>query len=68
MIMKNNRIADALPLDAAVSASSEIKPPSWEDLTEYAARAREWAKTHPVSCLATAFAAGVAIAWIIKRK
>src|SRR5262249_45275222 len=66
MIMSNNRIEDALP-DEPI-APSDIQPPSLSDLPDYAEIAREWVKNHPLPCLAAAFIAGVAIAWIVKRK
>jgi hypothetical protein len=38
------------------------------NLRQYAEIAKEWAVRNPVPCLAAAFVAGVALAWIIKRK
>jgi len=64
MIMNNNRIEDALPEEPV----APFRPPSLSDLPEYAALARDWAKNHPLPCLAAAFIAGVTIAWIVKRK
>ena len=39
-----------------------------ESAGEAAAGIRRWVVDHPASCLAAAFIAGVAVAWLIKRK
>ncbi len=63
MIM-NNRVEDLVsPEESTAEPLAERPPP--EDL---AVVLREWVENHPISCLAAAFVAGAALAWIIKRK
>jgi hypothetical protein len=68
MAVKNNRVREYQSPAPETSSSSDVKPPSAGELADLANRAKEWAGNHPLPCLATAFIAGVAIAWIIKRK
>jgi hypothetical protein len=68
MIKNNNRVEDFAPQHSEEESPSQSEPPSLGELAEYAALAREWAMKNPLPCMAAAFAAGAAIAWIIKRK
>ena len=68
MIMNNIGINDIIPPETAGKPQKKPPPPPETDLQQYVALAREWAKTHPVPCLAAAFLAGAVIAWIVKRK
>jgi len=67
MIM-NNRMEDFIPVREP--SDSRLREPDLlsGNLRQYAEIAKEWAVRNPVPCLAAAFVAGVALAWIIKRK
>jgi hypothetical protein len=65
-----NRIPQFEPRSASAVAdkSREAAAAISESASQAAETIRRWVADHPVSCLAAAFAAGVAIAWLIKRR
>jgi hypothetical protein len=67
MIM-NNRIDEFIPAEQSTPESPGERPLIPGEIGQYAALAKEWAIQNPLPCLAAAFVAGVALAWIIKRK
>jgi hypothetical protein len=67
MIM-NNRMDEYVPAEQSTPESSDEPPLIPPEIGQYAALARDWAIRNPLPCLAAAFVAGVALAWIIKRK
>ncbi len=68
MIMNNNRLEDFETPAPLAESPPETRHSSVPELAEYATLAKEWAQNNPVPCLAAAFVAGAAIAWIFKRK
>ena len=66
--MFHNRIEDLLPADDSESIRKFREPSSIKDLKEYASLVKQWALQRPVPCLVAAFALGVAVACLIKRK
>lgn len=55
---------ESSPVVKAEEAAAAI-----EEMAGEASRTiRRWAMDHPVSCLAAAFVAGAALAWLIKRR
>jgi hypothetical protein len=66
MIMKN-RLADDVPLGGKDSGSRGEEGMTDEAL-KYAAAVEKYIVDHPVPSLAAAFAAGVMVAWWIKRR
>jgi hypothetical protein len=67
MKMKN-RIAAYLPAPLRSQRASRGRDPQLPDAEELAQRAEAWVQEHPGAALAAAFAAGVVIAWWIKRR
>ena len=65
-----NRIEDFLPArdSPRVSEGSEPARTDAGNFEKLAALPGQWIERHPAACLAAAFALGVAVAWIIKRK
>ena len=66
--MKNRLEEFSAERGAAATDSHGRALPSKADLENYASQAKQWAMQHPIPCIAAAFAVGVAVAWIVKRK
>lgn len=66
MIMKN-RLADGLPLGGKDSGSRRREDLSGEAF-DYAAAVEKYIVDHPIPALVAALAAGVMLAWWIKRR
>jgi hypothetical protein len=64
----NNRIEDFLPVRDSGADLRDVDVPQPGAPDKYMSLVKQWATRHPVPCLAAAFAVGVAVAWIIKRK
>jgi hypothetical protein len=64
----NNRMDEFIPADEATVELREEQPNVPGEFGQYLEIAKEWAIRNPLPCLAAAFAAGVTLAWIIKRK
>ena len=67
MKMKN-RIAAYLPPPLRSQRVARGREPQLPDAEELVQRAEAWIKEHPGAALAAAFAAGVVMAWWVKRK
>jgi ElaB/YqjD/DUF883 family membrane-anchored ribosome-binding protein len=65
MIMKN-RLADDVPVGGKSGPRGEEG--ITDEALKYAAAAEKYIVDHPVASLAAAFAAGVTVAWWIKRR
>ena len=63
----NNRILEFLPREWQPRRLRE-RVESLPDMQHWIAKAEAYVAEHPGACLAAAFAAGVAVAWWIKRK
>jgi len=64
----NNRIEDFLPVRDSGMDLSDIEAPEAGTAETYLTLVKQWAARHPAQCLTAAFALGVTVAWIIKRK